>query len=56
MEVKQKKNMREILHKIYICKFCKKDFIHKENLEIHLKNHIEPEPICSFLNFFTNCA
>lgn len=57
MDVKTKKKYTgNYTEKIYICKFCRNEFIHRENLEIHLQNHIEPEPICSFIKFFTNCA
>ncbi len=56
MEVKKKTVTREFTQKIYICKFCKKEFIHYINLKLHLEHHIPKEPVCNFFNICSRCA
>ena len=59
MEVRTKVVKREFHVKTYICKFCKQEFIHSENLYIHLEHHKEKqkeEESCNIFNIFNKCA
>ena len=56
MEVKQKTITKEFTQKIYICKFCKQEFMHYENLKLHLEHHFPKESVCNFFNICSKCA